>query len=92
MPMTIGKGDLRMVEELDILRAVAGGEHSLQDSAREIARPLQGQVEPSQTLDHVQQVFEDNNVAIVVDSGTIVGVVNKIDLLEFFTRNSRQPA
>jgi len=81
-----------MIEELDILRAVAGGEYSLQDSAREIARPLQGQIEPTQTLDHVQRIFEDNNVAIVVDAGEIVGVVNKIDLLEFFTRKNRQTA
>jgi len=92
MPMTIDKGDLRMVEELDILRAVAGGEYSLQDSARDIARPLQGQVDPSQTLDHIQRIFEENNVAIVVDAGEIVGVVNKIDLLEFFTRRNRQAA
>ena len=81
-----------MIEELDILRAVAGGEYSLQDSAREIARPLQGQGESTQTLDHVQRIFEDNNVAIVVDAGEIVGVVNKIDLLEFFTRKNRQTA
>ena len=81
-----------MVEELDILRAVASGEYTLENSAREIARPLEGQVEPSQTLDHVQSVFEDNNVAIVVDAGKIVGVVNKIDLLEFFTRKNRQSA
>ena len=88
MPMTIGQGDLRMIEELDILRAVAGGEHSLEDVARDIARPLEGQVEPSQTLDQIQQVFEENNVAIVVEDGQVVGVVNKIDLLEFFTQKT----
>ena len=88
MPMTIGQGDLRMIEELDILRAVAGGEHSLEDVARDIARPLEGQVEPSQTLDQIQQVFEENNVAIVVEDGQVVGVVNKIDLLEFFTQQN----
>ena len=88
MPMTVGQGDLRMIEELDILRAVAGGEHSLEDVARDIARPLEGQVEPSQTLDQIQQIFEENNVAIVVDDGQVVGVVNKIDLLEFFTQQN----
>ena len=88
MPMTIGQGDLRMIEELDILRAVAGGEHSLEDVARDIARPLEGQVQSSQTLDQIQQIFEENNVAIVVNDGQVVGVVNKIDLLEFFTQQN----
>jgi len=90
MPMTVGQGDLRMIEELDILRAVAGGEHSLEDVARDIARPLEGQVEPSQTLDQIQQIFEENNVAIVVDDGRVVGVVNKIDLLEFYTQKTKE--
>ena len=90
MPMTIGKGDLRMIEELDILRAVAGGEHSLEDVARDIARPLEGRVEPSQTLDQIQQIFEENNVAIVVEDGQVVGVVNKIDLLEYYTQKNRE--
>jgi predicted transcriptional regulator len=92
MPMTIGKGDLRMIEELDILRAVAGGEHSLEDVARDIARPLEGQVEPSQTLDQIQQIFEENNVAIVVEDGQVVGVVNKIDLLEYYAQKNREAA
>ena len=92
MPMTVGQGDLRMIEELDILRAVAGGEHSLEDVARDIARPLEGQVEPSQTLDQIQQIFEENNVAIVVDDGRVVGVVNKIDLLEFYTQKTKEAA
>ena len=92
MPMTVGQGDLRMIEELDILRAVAGGEHSLEDVARDIARPLEGQVEPSQTLDQIQQIFEENNVAIVVEDGHVVGVVNKIDLLEYYAQKTKEAA
>jgi len=92
MPMTIGKGDLRMIEELDILRAVAGGEYSLEDVARDIARPLEGRVEPSQTLDQIQQVFEENNVAIVVEDSHVVGVVNKIDLLEYYAQKNKEAA
>ena len=92
MPMSIGQGDLRMVEELDILRAVAGGEHTLEDEAREIARPLQGQVGPNETLDQVQRIFENDNVAVVVDEGQVTGIINKIDMLEFITQKNRQAA
>jgi cystathionine beta-synthase len=89
MPMTDGQGGLRMIEELDILRAVAGGEHSLENHARDIARPLDGQIGLGQTLDQVHEIFEQNNVAVVVDQGQILGVINKIDLLEFLTHHQR---
>jgi cystathionine beta-synthase len=92
MPMTMGKGDLRMIEELDILRAVAGGEHSLDDCVREIAKPLNGQVQPDTRLSDIQSVFEENNVAIVVNNGEAVGVVNKIDVLEFITYQRQKVA
>ncbi len=38
MPVASGQGDIRMIEELDILRAVASNEHGLQDSVRDVAR------------------------------------------------------
>lgn len=92
MPIASGPGDLRMIEELDILRAVASGEHTLEDVSRDIARPLQGEVEPHEALSHVQQIFENNNVAVVVDGGVITGIINKIDLLEFITQKNHRAA
>jgi cystathionine beta-synthase len=92
MPIASGQGDLRMIEELDILRAVASGEHTLEDPSRDVARPLQGKVERHGTLSDVQQVFENNNVAVVVDGGVITGIINKIDLLEFITQKNHRVA
>ncbi|MEE2803839.1 MAG: pyridoxal-phosphate dependent enzyme [Pseudomonadota bacterium] len=92
MPMTVAKGDLRMIEELDILRALAGGEYSLDDRAREIAKPLDGQVNPATRLCDIQPVFEENNVAIVISEGEPVGVVNKIDVLEYISHQRQRVA
>jgi cystathionine beta-synthase len=92
MPVASGQGDLRMIEELDILRAVASGEHTLEDASRDVARPLQGKVQRHEALSQVQQVFENNNVAVVVDGGVITGIINKIDLLEFITQKNRRAA
>jgi cystathionine beta-synthase len=92
MPIASGQGDLRMIEELDILRAVASGEHTLEDASRDVARPLQGKVQRHEALSQVQQVFENNNVAVVVDGGVITGIINKIDLLEFITQKNRRAA
>jgi len=92
MPVDSGQGDLRMIEELDILRAVASEEHDLNDSVRDIARPLEGRVRPDDNLSHLQEIFEQNNVAVVVHEGRVLGIINKIDLLEFINNHSRQTA
>ncbi len=36
-------------------------------------------------LTKVQSVFDANNVAIVMDEGKVVGVISKIDVVEFLT-------
>ena len=91
MPIIDGQGDLKMIEELDILRAVAGDEYTLDNYVQDICRPLNGQVTPHHTLDQVQKIFEDNNVAVVVDDGQILGIINKIDLLEFLSEKAHLP-
>ena len=92
MPVDSGQGDLRMIEELDILRAIASEEHDLNDSVRDIARPLEGRVRPDDNLSHLQEIFEQNNVAVVVHEGRVLGIINKIDLLEFINNHGRQAA
>jgi cystathionine beta-synthase len=47
------------------------------------AKPLQGQVTLDDTLTHVTKVFDDDNVAVVVDDGAVRGIISKIDLVEF---------
>ena len=81
-----------MIEELDILSAVASEEHNLNDSVRDIARPLEGRIRPDDNLSDIQQIFEQNNVAVVVHEGHVLGIINKIDLLEFINNHSRQTA
>ncbi len=58
MPVASGQGDIRMIEELDILRAVASNEHGLQDSVRDVARPLQGRVGLTDSLSQVQKILK----------------------------------
>ena len=88
MPMIDGQGNLKMIEELDILRAVANDGYTLDNQARDVGRPLDGQITPDHALDTVQRIFEENNVAVVVDQGNIVGIINKIDLLEFLSKKT----
>jgi cystathionine beta-synthase len=89
MPMAVTPTDLRMVEEIDILRALASNEYTADDSVRQVSKPLEGQLAPSVGLNELQSEFEDNNVAVIVRDGTVLGVVNKIDVLEYMTHRTR---
>lgn len=89
MPMAVTPTDLRMVEEIDILRALASNEYTPDDSVRQVSKPLEGQLAPEVGLNELQSVFEENNVAVIVRDGTVLGVVNKIDVLEYMTHRTR---
>ena len=47
------------------------------------AKPLEGQVALDDPLTRVQDVFDEHNVAMVVKGDDVVGVISKIDVVEF---------
>jgi cystathionine beta-synthase len=85
MPLGGDDDELLMIHESDLLRSLLRGECSPTDPARKAAKALQGQVSPDDSIATVQKVLEEDNVAVVVDSGAIVGIVSKIDLIEHLT-------
>ena len=42
-----------------------------------------GMVGLDDSLARVQEIFDDENVAMVVEEANVVGVISKIDLVEF---------
>ena len=42
-----------------------------------------GQVSIDDPLSRVQQVFDDNNIAVVVEDGRVTGIIAKIDVVEY---------
>ena len=38
---------------------------------------------PPDPLSRVQQVFDDNNIAVVVEDGRVTGIIAKIDVVEY---------
>ena len=76
-----------IIHEGDLLQHLVNGEVSAADSVLKVAKPLKGQVQPKDPLSKVQAVFDDDNVAIVVDQGQISGIISKIDLIEYLARS-----
>ena len=74
-----------MIHELDLLQSLVSGKCTPDGTVDEAAKELEGEVSMDDPLTKVQSVFDANNVAIVMDEGTVVGVISKIDVVEFLT-------
>lgn len=84
MPVASGVGEpLKIIHEVDLLHSLVNQECTPDDTVDRVATELQGQVHVGDSIAAVQSVFDDENVAMVVDEGSVVGVISKIDVVEF---------
>lgn len=84
MPVHHGDGEpCFMIHEVDILKALASGRCGHDDLVVRAATPLCGKVAPDDPLSAVQRVFDEQNVAVVVENHAVVGIISKIDVVQF---------
>ncbi|MDX2130706.1 MAG: pyridoxal-phosphate dependent enzyme [Planctomycetota bacterium] len=78
-----------MVHEVDVLRGLHGGKIDSSAPAKAIAHPIGGLIYPKARIEELFRIFETDQVGVVVDSGRIVGIVSKIDVLEFMSARGK---
>ncbi len=85
MPLTEtgGSAELKMIHEVDLLQSLVNGSCTPDDPVVQAASMLEGQVKLEDSLSEVQRVFDQHNVAVVIEAENIVGVISKIDVVEF---------
>jgi cystathionine beta-synthase len=89
MPVAADNGGaMTIIHEADLLHDLITGEASPADPVSRAAKPLVGQVTLDDSISRVQKVFDADNIAVAVDDGRIVGVISKIDVVEFLTARS----
>ncbi|MDY7228726.1 pyridoxal-phosphate dependent enzyme [Hyalangium rubrum] len=89
MPVLSDEGrPVGMVHELDLLNALVAKKIGFSDSIDAIVAPLQGMVAPETSLNRLREIFAQDNVAVVKDGEKIVGIVTKIDLIDYMHRTT----
>jgi cystathionine beta-synthase len=85
MPVARGEqaGPLKMIHEVDLLQSLVDQQCTLSDKVEQAAADLEGQVSIDDSLTAVQSVFDDQNVAVVVEDGDVTGIISKIDVIEY---------
>jgi cystathionine beta-synthase len=87
MPVVAASGEpVGMVHEIDLLNAIVEGRCARTDSVDALVAPLQGVIDPEASLEQLRQVFAQDTVAVVVSDGRLVGILTKIDLIDYLSR------
>jgi len=88
----VDKGKMRgIVAEVDLLRALVSGGKTLESPIAEVVEDDYATVTPHTKIELLQGVLADAKVAIVEDAGQIVGIVTKIDLIDFLAKHTAAP-
>ncbi|MEM1185397.1 MAG: pyridoxal-phosphate dependent enzyme [Planctomycetota bacterium] len=74
-----------IVHEADLLRGLVTKAVRADSPVREVASDIGGLVYPKARIEELFHILETDHTAIVVDSAKLVGVVSKIDLVEYLS-------
>jgi cystathionine beta-synthase len=91
LPVVDGGKMRGIVGEVDVLRALVSGGKTLDSSILEVVEDDYATVTPNTKIELLQGVLADAKVAIVEDGDEVVGIVTKIDLIDFLARRNSVP-
>ena len=77
------------VTEVALLRYLASGEYSLTSSVEALAETDYATVSLNTGIENIQSLLGEARIAFVLDKDDIVGVITKIDLIEYLARGRR---
>ena len=88
IPVTDSSGKpVGMAHEMDVLRGLQNGTVTTASIVKEIQTEISGFVHPKARIEELFGVFAQDQAAVVVDEGAIVGVLTEIDLIEHLAKN-----
>jgi cystathionine beta-synthase len=88
----VDKGKLcGIIAEVDLLRALVTGGKTLESPIAEVVENDYATVTPKTKLELLQGVLADAKVAIVEDGDRVVGIVTKIDFIDFLAKHTQPP-
>lgn len=88
LPVMRGDELVGVVTEVDMLRYLVSGESSLDGAIEPLVESHYATATPEMRIEALQASLADAGVAIVVDGGRVVGIVTKIDLIDYLARRA----
>ena len=88
LPVLEGTKLRGMVHEVDLLRHLVQGKGTLDSTIAELVESDYATVTPSTKVELLKGVLNDAKIAIVTDRDAVIGVITKIDLIDFLARRA----
>ncbi|MCA9607431.1 MAG: pyridoxal-phosphate dependent enzyme, partial [Myxococcales bacterium] len=88
LPVMRGDELIGAVTEVDMLRYLVSGESSLDGSVEPLVESHYATATPDMRIEALQASLAEAGMAIVVDAGRVVGIVTKIDLIDYLARRA----
>lgn len=76
-----------MISEVALLNYLLAGSHSAADPIQPMIDPVPPVVDPDTPLEALAEVFGSANAAVVVEHGTVAGIVTKIDVIDHLAKH-----
>ena len=87
----VDKGKLKgIISEVDLLRHMVSGPKTASSSIAPLLESDYATVTPDTKIELLQGVLADARAAIVTDRDSVVGIVTKIDLIEYLAKKSTE--
>jgi len=89
----VDDGKLRgIIAEVDLLRHLVSGAKTLDSTVGELVEGDYATVTPATKIELLQGVLADAKVALVMDADEVMGIVTKIDLIDFLAKAHTEAA
>lgn len=89
LPVIDGKRVVGLLDESDLLLAVAADPHAFGQPSRAIMTTNLVTLPPSASIDELMPIFDAGRVAIVADHETFHGLITRVDLLNYLRRRAK---
>lgn len=76
------------VAEVDLLRYLVSGEHSLDSAVGPLAEADYATVSPHTSIENLQGLLANARMAVVIDAERLVGIITKIDLIDYLAKRA----
>lgn len=88
LPVTRGGELIGAIAEVDLLRYLVSGESSLDGAVEPLIESDYATVAPTTRIEEVKVILSKARMAIVLEDERIVGIITKIDLIDYLARRA----
>ena len=86
LPVVRDRNLIGVVSELDVLRHIVEAGHSPEDTIESLVEADFATVTPATRIALVSDLFGQGGILVVLDGDQIVGVITKIDLIDYLAK------